>query len=280
MTATATTTKTDELLQRLADGVAQLTNSDEWLRYLDVQRRFHHYSFGNCLLILWQRPDATRVAGFHRWIELGRRVRRGEKGIAILAPIVSRVKVEDEDGEQRTIVSAPRGFRVVYVFDVVQTDGDELPKAPVHKLEGDDPNHVYTSLHAVAASIGFTVEEGALAGPNGDCNHELRRIRVEVSNEPSQQVKTLAHELAHAILHGHREGLSREQAELEAESVAYIVCADLGIDSSSYSFGYLASWTQGGKDVRRAISESGQRIQSAARLILDGRNRPSEELAA
>jgi hypothetical protein len=280
MTPTATTSKTDELLQRLADGVDQLTSSDEWLRYLDVQRRFHHYSFGNCILIALQRPEATRVAGFHRWLELGRHVRKGEKGIAILAPIVRRLKVEDEDGEQHTIASAPRAFRVVHVFDIAQTDGAELPAIPVHKLEGSDPDNLYARLCRVAASIGFSVEEDFLDGQNGDCNHELRRIRVEVRNNPLQQVKTLSHELAHAILHGQREGLIREQAELEAESVAYVVCADLGIDSATYSFGYLASWSDGGKDVHRAISDSGRRIQQAAQLILCNACEGTEERAA
>ena len=138
MTATATTSKTDELLQRLTEGVEKLTSSEEWVRYLDVQRRFHRYSFGNCLLIALQRPDATRVAGFHRWLELRRHVRRGEKGIAILAPIVHRLKVEDEaTGEERTIQSAPRAFRVVHVFDVSQTDGDDLPEIPCSRLEGE-----------------------------------------------------------------------------------------------------------------------------------------------
>src|SRR5438132_828208 len=136
MAATATT-KTDELLQQLTEGVEALTNSEEWLRYLDVQRRFHRYSFGNCLLIAFQNPDATQVAGFRRWRELDRQVRRGEKGIAILAPIVRRLKVEDEvTGEEQTIVSAPRAFRVVHVFDVSQTDGDELPEIPCHRLQG------------------------------------------------------------------------------------------------------------------------------------------------
>jgi antirestriction protein ArdC len=275
------TSKTEQLLQQLADGVDTLTSSHEWLRYLDVQRRFHRYSFGNCILIALQRPDATQVAGFHRWLELGRNVRKGEKGIAILAPIVTRTKVEDETtGETNTILHAPRRFRCVHVFDVSQTDGDELPPLPVHKLEGDDPDNLYTRLRDVAESIGFSVEEDFLDGQNGDCNHELHRIRVEVRNEPVQQVKTLAHELAHAILHGEREGLIREQAELEAESVAYIVCTDLGIDSSAYSFGYLATWSHGGNNVRRAVSESGQRIQRAARLILESGCATAEELAA
>jgi antirestriction protein ArdC len=280
MATTATPTKTDELLRRLADGVDNLTRSDEWLQYLDVQRRFYHYSFGNCILIALQRPDATRVAGFHRWLELGRHVRKGEKGIAILAPIVRRLKVEDEDGEERTIVSSPRAFRAVHVFDISQTDGDDLHDAPVHKLEGEDPDQLYSRLRDTASSIGFTVEEDYLDGPNGDCNHELHRIRVEVRNDPRQQVKTLAHELAHAILHGDREGMTPERAELEAESVAYVVCADLGFDSSTYSLGYLATWTHGGKDVHRAISESGQRIQTAVRTILEGLRDGVEDLAA
>ena len=113
MTTIATAGKTEELLQRLTEGVETLTSSEDWVRYLDVQSRFHRYSFGNCILIALQFPHATRVAGFRRWLELGRHVQRGQKGIAILAPVVSRLKVEDkETGEERTIISAPRAFRV------------------------------------------------------------------------------------------------------------------------------------------------------------------------
>lgn len=106
--ATETTSKTDELLRRLTEGVEQLTTSEEWTRYLDTQRKFHHYSFGNCILIALQRPDATRVAGFHRWLEIGWHVRKGEKGIAIQAPIVRHFKVEDADsGEERNHPERP-----------------------------------------------------------------------------------------------------------------------------------------------------------------------------
>ncbi len=268
MTATATTSKTDELLHRLTEGVEKLTSSEEWLRYLDVQRKFHHYSFGNCLLIALQRPDATRVAGFHRWLELGRHVRRGEKGIAILAPIVRRMKVEDEaTGEQRVIATAPQAFRVVHIFDVSQTDGDSLPDHPSHRLEGDRVDDAYTQLVGVAHGLGFIVEEEYLDGEtNGDCNHAQHRIRVEVRNQPAQQLKTLAHEIAHAILHG--DGIeNRGQAELEAESVAYIVCGSLGLDSADYSFGYVAGWG-GGENVTNRIRQSGQRIQRAVQQIL------------
>ena len=270
-----------DLLATLADGVARLTTSDAWMRWLDVQRRFHRYSWGNAVLIAWQRPGATHVAGFHAWLRLGRHVRRGEHGIAILAPVVPRLRVVDsETGDERWIAGAPRAFRVTHTFDVTQTEGADLPEPPVSRLLGSDPDDRYTQLRRVAHGLGFTVEEDYLPGEvNGDCDHGLRRIRVEVRNDPRHQVKVLGHELAHAILHADREGLTRERAELEAESVAYIVCHGLGIDSSEYSFGYLASWGGGGDDTRRAISESAERIQRAARSILDGAG-VSDEAAA
>lgn len=266
MTATATTTKTDELLQRLTEGVEKLTSSDEWIRYLDVQRRFHRYSFGNVLLIALQCPDATRVAGFRRWLELGRHVQRGQKGIAILAPVVHRLKVEDEEtGEKRTIVSAPRAFRVVHVFDVSQTDGDELPEIPCHRLEGEGA--AYSELTTYAEGLGFGVEVGELPGEtNGLCNRLTHTITVREGLAPAQQTKTLAHEIAHAILHGSDFEGPRAQAELEAESVAYIVCAFLELDSAQYSWGYLASWGAAPDAMRR----SGHRIQQAAQAMLNG----------
>lgn len=161
-----------------------------------------------------------------------------------------------------------------------QTEGDDLPEAPVSRLLGSDPDDRYTQLRRVAHSLGFSVEEDYLAGEvNGDCDHGLRRIRVEVRNDERQQVKTLAHELAHAILHANREQLTRERAEMEAESVAYIVCHGLGIDSSEYSFGYVASWTGGGDEARRAISESAERIQRAAKRILDAAGKEDQAAA-
>jgi hypothetical protein len=270
MPATATTSKTDELLQRLTEGVEKLTSSQEWVRYLDVQRRFHRYSFGNCILIALQRPDATRVAGFHRWLELGRHVCRGEKGIAILAPIVSRLKVEDEStGDERILVSAPRAFRVVHVFDVSQTDGDELPESPARRLEGDAVAGAYESLAAYALRLDFHVEiSDELPGQiNGDCSHTLNRIRIRGGLSSAQSTKTLAHEIAHAILHGGAVE-SRERAELEAESVAYVVCGTLGINSADYSFGYVAGWGGGGNATKH-IRESGHRIQQTAKMIIE-----------
>jgi antirestriction protein ArdC len=271
-----------ELLATLADGVADLTSSTAWRAWLDVQRRFHRYSWGNTLLIAAQCPDATRVAGFHAWLRLGRHVRKGEHGIAILAPVVPRLRVVDADsGDERWVAGRPHAFRVAHVFDVSQTDGEELAPPPVTRLEGGDPKDWYTQLRDVAHSLEFTVEEDYLPDDvNGDCNHALRQIRIEVRNGQRQQVKTLAHELGHAILHADRAGLCREQAELEAESVAYVVCAGLGIDTSEYSFGYLAVWAGGGEQARRAIAESAQRIQMAAHRVLDAVTPGAEAVAA
>jgi IrrE N-terminal-like domain len=132
----------------------------------------------------------------------------------------------------------------------------------------------------VAHSLGFTVEEDYLdGGTNGDCSHSKKAIRVEVRNEPAQQVKTLAHELSHAILHGEGFTGTREIAELEAESVAYIVCQNVGLDSSAYSFGYVASWAGGGSEAIKAITASGQRIARAARQNLDFESASEAEAA-
>lgn len=268
-----TRTATTDVIDQLRQGVATLTSTDQWTRWLRVQRRFHHYSWGNCLLILMQRPDATRVAGYHTWSSVGRQVRKGEHGIAILAPIVRRLRVEDEDedGTGRVLVGHPTAYRLARVFDIAQTEGESLPEI-VSRLIGDDAGSRFAGLVNVAASLGYSVEVSELPGErNGDCTYEMKRIRVRVGLERAQAVKTLAHELAHAILHSEVDcaGLTRAVAELEAESVAFVVCDDLGLDSSAYSFGYIATWAGCGDDADKAISASAQRINQAARTIIE-----------
>jgi IrrE N-terminal-like domain len=133
---------------------------------------------------------------------------------------------------------------------------------------GEDQAGTYARLCGVAKSLGYSVEDAILPGEtNGDCTPNIRRIRVEQANSPSQRVKTLAHELAHAILHEDSEE-SRELKELEAESVAYVVCANLGLDTGGYSFGYVAVWAGGGSEALAAIKSSGARIQRAGDVIL------------
>lgn len=251
-----------DLLAQLTDGIAKLTDSDEWRRFLDHQSRFHTYSYGNVLLIAAQRPTASRVAGFHTWRKLGRHVMKGEKAIWILAPMVYKLDDGEQDSDPLRVI---RGFKYVPVFDLSQTDGEELPTV-CNRLDGDDTAGLFAQLTAVAQSIGFTVEITELpGGTNGDCSHLEHRIRIEGGNTPIQQVKTLAHEIAHAILHETYD--NRSLAEMEAESTAYVVCQSLGIDSSDYSFGYVATWAGGGESAIAAIKASCERIQKAAAQI-------------
>jgi antirestriction protein ArdC len=267
-----TRTATTDVIDQLRQGVATLTSTDQWTRWLRVQRRFHHYSWGNCLLILMQRPDATRVAGYHTWKSVGRQVRKGEHGIAILAPIVRRLRLEDEDETERVLVGHPTAFRLARVFDISQTNGEALPEV-VRRLTGDDVGLRFAGLVKVAATLGYSVEVSELPGEcNGDCTFELKRIRVSEGLSPAQSVKTLAHELAHAILHGKADctpGPTRAVAELEAESVAFVVCDGVGLDSSAYTFGYVATWAGSGDNADKAICASAKRINQAAHTILE-----------
>jgi len=251
-----------ELIEKLAEGVRNLTSSEQWQRYLDFQAKFHRYSFNNVLLIAAQRHEATQVAGFNAWRKLNRFVRKGETAIWVLAPMVYK-NAGPEEGETEKVV---RGFKFVPVFDVAQTDGEELPTI-CKRLAGDDPAGHYTTLLAVARSIGFSVEDHEFGGStNGDCNHSEHRIRVEARNAPAQRVKTLAHEIAHALLHEDFE--DRALAELEAESTAYVVCQALGVESSDYSFGYVATWAGGGEQAIGKIKASCERVQKTAAAIL------------
>lgn len=251
-----------ELIAELTQGINNLTTSENWQRYLTFQSHFHRYSYGNVLLIAAQRTAATRVAGFNTWRTMNRSVRKGEKAIWILAPMMYK-KADAESGEDDRVM---RGFKFVSVFDIAQTDGEELPTV-CNRLDGNDPEGAYNILSEVALSIGFTVVQHKFdSTTNGDCSHRDRRIRVEWRNSPAQQFKTLVHEIAHALLHEHFD--SRALAELEAESVAYVVCKGVGFDSSAYSFGYVATWAGGGEQAIARIKACCERIQKTAATIL------------
>ena len=189
----------------------------------------------------------------------------------MLAPITRRKSTDNErnteTGEHVDVDRSPIGFRAVPVWDVSQTEGEELPQA-TSRLLGNDPSNAYARLTEVAHAIGYTVEDADdLGGPNGDCSYQARRIRILTSNAPAQRAKTLAHEIAHSLLH---DGFTdRVRAELEAESVAYVVCMELDLDSGTYSFGYVSAWAGGGDEAIAGIKASGARIQKAAHTILD-----------
>jgi antirestriction protein ArdC len=254
--------KHPELIDRLTKGISHLTSSDDWQRYLDFQARFHRYSSGNVLLIALQCHEATRVAGFNAWRKMNRFVRKGEKAIWILAPMIYKHADAEEDGDRHIV----RGFKFVPVFDLAQTDGEELPSV-CNRLEGGDPAGCYARLVSVAQSVGFAVMQYEFDGStNGDCSHADHRIRIEIRNTPAQRVKTLAHEIAHALLHERFE--ARALAELEAESTAYVVCQALGFDTGDYSFGYVATWAGGGEQAVAGIKASCDRIQRTAAVML------------
>jgi antirestriction protein ArdC len=250
------------LLASLEEGIARLTTSDSWRDHLAFQSRFHRYSYGNVLLIAAQDREATQVAGFRSWQRLNRTVRKGEKAIWILAPMVGRRPGSSSDGDERVI----RGFRYVPVFDIAQTHGDDPPLVCT-RLEGGDPDGLYPRLVEVARSIDFTIVNHEFTDTtNGDCSSSARRIRIETRNSPAQRVKTLAHELGHALLHESVE--DRALAELEAESTAYVVCRGLGLDTGGYSFGYVATWAGGGTQAIATIKSCCDRIQKTATFIL------------
>ncbi len=254
-------------LELLRAGLEDLTSSQSWERWLRFRRRFHNYSFHNQILILRQFPEATQVAGYRNWQQMGRQVRRGERGIGVLAPVVRRPAEGGAASELHDLDLPPIFFRVVRVFDVSQTDGAPLP-SPVQEFCEDGPEGALADLWALAGELGFAVELTELrAGRRGDCSHALRRIRVDSRLAPGPLIKTLSHELAHAILHGPDFPGDRPLAELEAESVAFVICHHLGVDSSGYSFGYVASWAGVGQQAAMQISRSGARIAAAADRI-------------
>lgn len=278
----------DEARAALESGVLALTSSEAWTRALAVAARFHRYSFGNAVLIALQRPDATRVAGYVRWKELGRQVRKGEHGIAILAPIVTRIRepeaTESAEDPAFAHVAPSRAvrFRVAYVFDEQQTDGPALP-APADfasRLCGgsDRERDLYDRLADALRADRWTVSRApiAIGSRNGQTDFASHAIVVRDDLAPAQALKTLAHEAAHAQLHDGMTAMAcRDAAEVEAESAAYIALAALGIDSGAYSFGYVAAWS-GGKpaDVQRA----GANAMIAARWVLAavGEGEPAE----
>ena len=259
----------DDLLQSLSDGIAELVTSEKWAQYLDVQSKFYRYSPSNTMLILLQNPNATRIAGYKTWKALDHQVMAKEQALRIFAPM--KYKRDDALGGERA--SEVRGFKLVPVFDISQTEGPELPEA-LSKLSGFAPEGVFATLTEFASTIGFRVElpETLESGANGDTTHSLGRIRVVADNSEAQQVKTLAHEIGHALLHDPEvpatKELTRGLMELEAESTAYVICAALGMDTSDYSFGYVAGWAGGAPEAVQGIKASTSRIQRATSAVL------------
>ncbi len=260
--------------------VERLRSSEGWKAWLATRRHFHRYSFANQLLIALQCPDATRVAGFRAWLKLGYAVKRGERSIRIWVPVPpSRKRLEEWKSEGGDPNERPRThFRLGPVFDREQVEPLPPPACPVSldppmsEIMGEDLAAVLPRLTALAGEIGSTVEFEAIGGSrHGYYDIASRRIAIHAEMSANAQVKTLVHELAHALLRVEpaqdAPELGHAEEEIVVESVAYTVTGALGLDSSAYSIPYLASWSQEGE--LGAIERTAALIDSLARRIED-----------
>ena len=251
---------TDRGVQELIAALEQ-GKSEQLLEYLAFQARFYQYSFSNCLLIVLQKSDATFVAGFQRWRQLGRFVKKGEKGILILAPLVRRKSADvtsskdSDDGRSRAVV----GFRAAYVFDVSQTDGAELPE--FSSITGDPGERLY-QLKELVVTRGVELRyEESLGGAQGVS--EGGKIAVLQGLSPSEEFAVLVHELAHELLHrtDRRKETTARVRELEAEAVAFVVTRAAGLDSLVRSSDYIQLYG-GDKELFLASLSHIQRVAS------------------
>ena len=257
---------------RLSCAVDGLLTSEGWRAMIAARVWLRRYSLNNVLMILSQYPDATDVRPMSQWNQAGRRVRKGQKAIRIFAPC--RYKARDDDGREETDdngnpVFQVRGFTLVSVFDIAQTEGDSLPAesaAAPQELEGVAPARLWDSIAAQITARGFTVERGDCGDAYGWTRWATRTVRVRAAVDDAQAVKTLVHELAHiACDHEQRRTTtSRALLEVEAESVACVVAGFAGLDSLAYSVPYVAGWAG---DTATAHA-SAERVLSIAEQIV------------
>jgi hypothetical protein len=245
----------DSALQQLADSL-QSGNSEQLTRYLAAAAQFHRYSFSNVMMIVTQRPDATHVAGFHAWLKLKRFVKKGEKGIAIIAPMIFRKEAEPNEKEKPVL-----RFRVVYVFDIAQTDGEPLPEFSA--ISGD-PAHHLAELEAYIIRCGITIAEGDVPGSALGVSRG-GTIGIASGLSPAQRFGVLAHELAHEKLHRKSDRpASKLVCETEAEAVAFVVCHAIGLDAQAASADYIRLYQGDAKTLAASLD----RIQRTAAEII------------
>ena len=293
--------KLKEITDRLEQGIAELFDSERYREYLRVMSKFHNYSFNNTLLIAMQKPDASLVAGFQSWKNnFKRNVVKGEKGIKILAPSPFKIKQEMEKidpATQKPVIGADGkpvkeekeitipAFKVVSVFDVSQTEGKELPDIAVDMLTGDVEcfKDVFAALEKTSpVPIGFEKIEG---NSHGYYHLEEKRIAIDEGMSELQTIKTAIHEIAHAKLHDIDPNAPKEEQadrpdrrtrEVQAESVAYAVCQHYGLDTSDYSFGYVAGWSSGRE--LDELKSSLETIRSTAAEIINSIDEHLQEI--
>lgn len=301
--------KVKEIVAKLEQGLKEVFESDNYKNYLNTMAKFHNYSLNNTLLINQQAPNATRVAGFESWKNnFNRHVKKGERGIKIIAPAPYNMKVTkdvidpktgekvlDENGQPKTAevqVKIP-AFKVTTVFDISQTEGEPLPSLGVNELSGnvEMANDIKESLHKISP---VPIEFGPIEGESkGFYSLSEKYIKVKEGMSDTQTLKTMVHEISHAMLHDPdriKDNPDLQQPgnkEVEAESIAYIVCQHFGIDTSDYSFGYIAGWSEGREmedlkssmnTIRETSAEMINRIEGNLRAIDRDRNMANEEV--
>ncbi|WP_373270378.1 ArdC-like ssDNA-binding domain-containing protein [Brevibacterium aurantiacum] len=296
--------KLDELNERLTGAVETLVSGEDWGRALAFAARFRSRSFNNTLLI-WVQHEANHsagrvpepfpsfVAGYRQWQQLGRQVQKGQPGLQIFAPVTGRFAsaspTDAESWRRLERSEKPRPGEVVrsrmiaakpaYVWDASQTDGDPIPEPPAPKLlEGEAPTGLWEGLSTQVVAAGFRVlrvpHEGMIHGANGMTDWGARTVAVRENLDPAAQVKTLAHELGHVLLHNPDDEDARHHrgiGEVEAESVALMVGAAHGLDTSGYTIPYVSTWAArvDGKEPVEVVKATGERVRKAALGILD-----------
>lgn len=260
--------KREEAMKLVQDGITALNEalragrSETLERFLATLGRFHHYSFRNAILIDAQKPEATQVAGFHAWRKLGRQVKKGEHGIAILAPLVGSLKDADTEDKSRDSIF---GFKVAYVFDVSQTEGDPLPEFAAARGE---PGPWMDRLEDAIRKEGIEVKvDFILGGAKGMSSNGRVTIRPDLS--ASEKFAVLAHEFAHELLHQRTDRVKETTAKLretEAEAVAFVVCRAFDIDSTIRSSDYIQLYRGDEETLRESLSF----VQNTAGQIIEG----------
>lgn len=257
--------------QSLDDLATQLESgkSHSLAQFLDAMAKFHDYSWHNVMMILAQKPDANHVAGMRTWNRLGRFVRKGEKGIAIFAPMQLKEKEGTEPGDEER---GRLGFRIVHVFDISQTDGEPLPEPET--VAGDPTKHLL-DLKRVIAEKGIRLEyhEDLGTAKGKSCKGTIKLV---CGMTPAEEFSVLSHELAHELIHLDRRELDRRRAELEAEAVAFVLCRFAGLESGTAHSDYIQLY-EGGKE---ALTESLEVIQKTASDIIEAMSEELQAIAA
>lgn len=243
----------ESIKAELDAGIRDIILSGRFKEWLDFLSSFHSYSFQNTMMIFMQKPEATMVKGFREWQRNGRFVKKGEKGIRILIPLIRKKDEKSVSGEEKELY----GFRYGTVFDVEQTSGEELPEPPVDLLEGGG-ERVERLLAEWIGKSEVPVHFKDTGEANGYFHLKENYIAIHQGRSTLQQLKTFIHEYAHYLLHSKGARFEEENLrikEAQAEAVAYVVMKHAGFDTGGYSFGYIAGWTRDMDIIKKIGSE-------------------------